>query len=415
MRVTTALKHLIRLPGVNISAVEFGSTAVVVTVSLRRRLLVCPDCGSETRAAYEKRGQVVSSWRHLDLGVWRLEIRAYLRRLVCPVHGVRVEGVPFAGPRSGFTTDFEALVAWLATKTDQTTITKLVRIDWDTVGRICARVAAEKLDPTRLDDLSQIGVDEVSWKKHHNYLTLVTNHDTRKVVWAAKGKDSTTLDGFFDELGEAKSAQIAAVSMDMGPAFAKSVRTHAPGAVICFDPFHVIKVAVGALEDVRKEIWRQLRLLPDQSVAKQFRGARWALLKNPGDLTDPQAATLAGIRQNGGALWRAYNLKEALRACFAGDLDADDTMAMLDRWSSWAQRSRLEPFIKAARTIRKHRDGILAAINHKLTNGLIEGLNNKVRMIIRRAYGFHSAEASIALVMLSCGPVDLALPYERAA
>lgn len=415
MRVTTAFNHLLQLQGVNVTDVQFEPSAVVVTVALRRRLLICPDCEYQTGAAYEIDRDDVSLWRHLDLGVWRLQIQAKLRRLECPTHGVRVEGVPFAGARSGFTTDFESLVAWLATKTDKTTITTLVRIDWKTVGRICTRVVAERLDPKRLDDLFKIGVDEISWKKHHNYLTLVTNHDTRKVVWAAKGKDTATLDGFFTELGEDKSAGITAVSMDMGPAFAKGVRTNAPQAVICFDPFHVIKVAVGALEEVRKDIWRELRTLPDQSVAKAFRGARWALLKNPDDLNDSQAATLAGIRRTGGELWRAYNLKEALRACFDGDLNPEETMDMLDRWCSWAQRSRLEPFIKAGRTIRKHRDGILAAINHKLSNGLIEGLNNKVRLIIRRAYGFHSADAAIALVMLSCGPVELTLPHQKAA
>lgn len=256
---------------------------MVVTVALRRRRLVCPLCGYQTAAAYEIERRDVSSWRHLDLGTWRLEIRAELRRLRCPIHGVRVEAVPFARHGSGFTADFEALVAWLATKTDKTTITRLVRIDWETVGRICSRVVANELDPSRLDGLFEIGVDEVSWRKHHNYLTLVTNHRTRKVVWGAKGKDTAALDGFFDELGEERSAQVTAVSMDMGPAFAKSVRAegHAPQAVICFDPFHVVKAMTDALEELRRDLWQQMRLLPDPAIAKRFKGARWALLKNP--------------------------------------------------------------------------------------------------------------------------------------
>ena len=305
----------------------------------------------------------------------------------------------------------------LATKTDKTTITRLVRIDWATVGRICARVVADKLDPSRLDDLFEIGVDEVSWRKHHNYLTLVTDHRSRKVVWGAKGKDAKALDGFFDELGEQRSAQIKAVSMDMGPAFAKSVRAegHAPQAVICFDPFHVVKAMTDALEELRRDIWQQMRRLPDPAMAKRFKGARWALLKNPEDLTAAQAATLASVRRNGGAIWRGYQLKEAGREIFAGDLDADEVIEMVDRWCSRAQRSRLAPFVKAAATVRKHRHGIAAAVRHGLSNGLIEGLNNKVRLIIRRAYGFHSADAALALVMLSCGPIELRLPHERAA
>jgi transposase len=417
VRVTTAFKRLLRLDGVRVTNVEFLTGAVVVTVALRRRKLLCPICGHQTSAAYEARRSDVSRWRHLDLGTWRLEVRAELRRLRCPAHGVRVEAVPFARPGSGFTSDFEALVAWLATKTDKTTITRLVRIDWETVGRICARVVADELDPSRLDGLFEIGVDEVSWRKHHNYLTLVTDHRTRKVVWGAKGKDAKALDGFFDELGAARSAQLTAVSMDMGPAFAKSVGAegHAPQAVICFDPFHVVKAMTDALEELRRDIWQQTRLLPDPAVAKRFKGARWALLKNPDDLTGAQADTLRSIRRNGGAVWRGYQLKEAGRQIFAGDLDPAEAIELIDRWCARAQRSRLAPFVKAAATVRKHRDGILAAIRYGLSNGLIEGLNNKVRLIIRRAYGFHSADAALALVMLSCGPIELRLPHDRAA
>lgn len=417
MRVTAAFKRLLALPGVTVTDVEFGAGVVAVTVALRRRKLICPVCGFTTASAYEARRHDVSRWRHLDLGTWRLEVRAELRRLHCPTHGVRVEAVSFARHGSGFTADFEALVAWLATKTDKTTITRLVRIDWKTVGRICARVVADELDPSRLDGLFEIGVDEVSWRKHHNYLTLVTDHRTRKVVWGAKGKDAKALDGFFDELGEQRSAQIKAVSMDMGPAFAKSVRAegHAPQAVICFDPFHVVKAMTDALEELRRDIWQQLRQLPDPGMAKRFKGARWALLKNPGDLTGAQAATLASVRRNGGAMWRGYQLKEAGREIFAGDLDSDEVIDLVDRWCSRAQRSRLAPFVKAAATVRKHRDGIAAAVRHGLSNGLIEGLNNKVRLIIRRAYGFHTANAALALVMLSCGPIELRLPHERAA
>jgi transposase len=413
MRVTTAFNRLLKLDGVNVTDVEIGIDTVTVRVGLRRRKLVCPECSYTTRSRYDTR-PVASSWRHLRLGTLKLIVRAELRRLACPDHGVRVEGVPFARPSSRFTRDFEQLVAWLATKMDTDALRRLVGIDWDTVGRICDRVVADELDPGRLDDLFNMGVDEVSWKRHHNYMTLVVNHDTNKVVWGAEGRDAKALDGFFDELGAARSAQIEAVSMDMGPAFRKSVTAdgHAPQATICFDPFHVVKVGTDALNTVRRDIWQQLRRLPDPDFAKKFKGARWALLKNPEDLTDRQAATLAAIKRNGGALWRAYQRKEELRAIFAGDLDEHDTAELLDRWCARVQRSRLEPFVKAGRTIRKHRDGILAAIRLGLTNARLEGLNQRVALIVRRAFGFHSAKAALALVMLSCGPINLTLPWE---
>ena len=412
MRVTTAFKHLLRLPGVNVRAVVFDKDRVIVTVALRRRRLVCPLCEHSTRARYDSR-DVDSRWRHLDLGPWSLEVRARLRRLSCPAHGVRVEGVPFARHRLEFTRDFEDLVAWLAAKTDKTAIERLLRIAWRTVGAIVERVVADELDPKRLDELFEIGIDEISWRKQHNYLTLVSDHRSGKVVWGAQGKDTKTADKFFAELGKERSSQLTAVSMDMGKAFPKSVRKedHAPQATICIDPFHVVALATKALDDVRRAVWNDMRAI-DQNAAKKFKDARWSLMKNPGNLTDKQAVTLRRLKRRGGDLWRAYRLKESCRAIFSGDLDPDDVAELLDRLISQAQRSRLEPFVKLSRTLRANRDGILAAIRLGINNGRAEGLNNVVRLITRRAYGFHSAAAAIALVMLCCGPITLRLPYE---
>jgi transposase len=404
----------LRLDDVNVTAVEWFTQLVVVTVVLRRRRLWCPHCSFKTSARYDTR-PVASRWRHLDLGVWRVEVRATLRRLRCPTHGVVVEAVPFARPGAHLTRDFDDLLAWLATRMDKTAIARLCRVSWRTVGRACARVVAAELDPGRLDGLFRIGVDEISWRKHHKYLTLVVDHDRAKVVWGGAGRDATTLDGFFDELGPARSAAIEAVSLDLGPAYLKSVRTdgHAPQAIVCADVFHLVKLVGDALDDVRRQLWNDLRGLPDDRWAKAFKGSRWCLLKNPEDLTDTQAAQLARIRRTRGSIWRAYEMKEQFRAIFAGDLDPADAIALLDRWIARAQRSRLPAFVKVARTMRDRRGLIVNALEHGISNGRVEGLNTKVRLIVRRAYGFHSAEATLALVMLACGPITLTLPHEH--
>jgi len=414
MRVTTAFKRLMDLPGVTVSDVDFQPAKVVVTVMLRGRKLFCPECGFTTKARYDTR-PVFSTWRHLDLGRWRLEVRAPLRRIDCPRHGARIEGVPFARAGSRFTRDFEDLVGWLATTMDKTALCRLVRIDWDTTGRIIERVMETGLDPNRLDNLFVCGADEVSWRKGHSYLTLVSNNDTGKFVWGKEGKDTATLDCFFDELGEERSAAIEAMSMDMGPSFEKSARKpgHATKAVICFDPFHVVQAGTKALEKVRRQVWQDLRKLPDKDAARRFKGARWALLKNPGDLNDDQSATLRKLKRRGGDLWRAYALKEALRAIFAGDLTEDEVGMLLDRFCSRAQRSRLKPFVTLAKTIRKRREGILAAVRLGVNNARHEGLNRRVRLIINRAYGFHSANAALALIMVTLGPIEHVLPHER--
>ena len=446
MRVTSAFSRLVCLPDVWVRHVRLEADRVVLEVALRRRRLQGPRCGFSTAARKDTR-RVDSVWRHLDLGVWRLEIHCRRRRLRCPRHGVLAEGVPFARHRAGFTRDFEALVAWLAARTDKSAICRLLRIDWDTVGRIITRVCADELDPDRLTALFDIGIDEVSWKRQHNYLTLVADHRAGKIVWGCDGAGEKAAERFFAELdpGSPRAAppalqddaadaslsarerwathepkppvaeragRLAAVSLDMGHGYAAAARWHAPQAIQCIDPYHVVALANKALDEVRRDYWNELRQSSDPQVAKRFKDARWSLLKAPANLTDSQAVTLRRIKAAGGEVWRAYTLKEATRAIFAPDLTVADVEILIDRLLSRLARSRLEPFVRLGKTIRRHRDGILAAVRLGINQGRTEALNNKVRLIVRRAYGFHSAKAALALVMLTCGPITLHLPHE---
>lgn len=292
MRASTLLNAVLELSGVRVGKAAVVDGELLVRVRLRSQKLTCPRCEFTTRHRYDTR-RVDSSWRHLDMGGRVCRIVLPRRRLRCPDHGVRTEGVPFARDGSGHTRDFEDLVAWLVTKTDKTTVAGFARVAWRTVGAICERVVVDVLDPDRLCGLVDIGVDEISWRKHHRYLTLVSNHDTGKIIWGRPGKDTAALRAFFDELPEGTES-IEAVSMDMGPAYAKAVRERAPSAVICFDPFHVVKLVTDALEAVRRQLWQSARTMPDQHIANAFKGARWALLKNPADLTDEQSQTPAG-------------------------------------------------------------------------------------------------------------------------
>ena len=447
MRVTSALSRLLDLPGVWVRSVSFEPDRVRVSVALRRRRLHCPKCSYSTRHRENKQHHD-SVWRHLDLGRWRLEVHARLRRLRCPEHGVHVEGVPFARDGARFTRDFEDLVAWLVTKTDKTATCRLTRIDWQTIGRIIERVGDELLCEDRLSDLFEISIDEVAWRKGHRYLTLIGDHRRRCVVWGTEGKGQAAADAFFAELdadtrrrdaehGRAAQAaeiqvkapaqadvendvgeragQLTAVSMDMTGGYAKSVRRHAPQAVICIDNYHVVQLATKALDEVRREHWNELRAAGDPDAAKQFKDSRWSLLKNPADLTDRQADTLTALHAAGGKIPRAWALKEMVRAIFAPGLTVGAVDELIDRLLARLSRSRLKPFVRLGRTIRKHRTGILAARRMKLSNARAEALNNKAKLITRRAYGFHSANAALALIHLTCGPITLTLPHEQTA
>lgn len=191
---------------------------------------------------------------------------------------------------------------------------------------------------------------------------MVTDHAKGKVVWTGEGRDADTAGELFGELGPARSAELAAVSMDMSPAYAKAVAEHAGQATIVWDPFHVVALAGKALDEVRRAHWNHLRVHEGNQAARKFKGARWALRKRPENLTERQAETLRELERTGGRVWRAHQLKEALRAVFADDLAYDEAVELLDRFLSRAQRCRTGEFVKLGRTIREHRHSVLEAV-----------------------------------------------------
>jgi transposase len=319
---------------------------------------------------------------------------------------VIVEQVPWAAHGSRFTREFEEMTAYLAQRMDRTAVRLLMGINWRTVGAIVARVVAERLDPQRLENLYVIGVDEISFRRHHNYITVVVDHARRRVVWTGEGKSSETLERFFTDLGPERSKKIATATIDMSQAYINVLRDRAPQAEIIFDRFHVQRLASDAVDEVRRE---QMREAKGTDRAGWIKDTRFALLKNPWNLTGMERLRLSAIQQHNRPLYRAYLLKESL-AKTLDYLQLGRATKALGQWVSWATRSRLKPFVKLARTIKRHKDGILAYIPSRQTNGLTEGLNNKTRLITRRAYGFHSAHALEAMIHLCCGGITLNPP-----
>jgi transposase len=407
VRVTTAFKRVLRLPGASVIDVAFGAQEVVVTVRLRRRRRVCSVCG-QTGAQLEIHDRRVKRWRHLDLGANRCVIECQLRRLRCPdCRTVRLEPVPWARPDSPYTRDFEDVVAWLAQQMAKTPIAGLLRIAWDSVGKVVQRVMADHLDERRLAGLVAIGVDEISYRRGQRYLTCVADHATGVIVWCAPGRNSATLQAFFDELGERRHS-IRAVSIDMSGEYQRAIRAGIPQAEICFDPFHVCRLASRATDQVRRDEYNAHER-SHTATGRWVKGTRWSLLKAPERQTLGQLATLGEVQQANTRLYRAFLRREELRLLYHLP-DPRLAPAHLDAWLAWAARSRLRPFVRLARTLRAHRDGILAAIRLGLSNGRLEGLNSKIRLISHRSFGFHSAAALIALVYLCCSATVIELP-----
>ncbi len=346
-------------------------------------------------------------WRHLDLAGARCFIEYRLRRVRCGDCGVRVEAVPWARPGARHTRDFEDLTAFLAQQMAKTPIAALLRIGWDTVGAIVERVVSDHLDESRLCGLVQVGVDEVSYRKGQRYLTCVADHGSGSIVWMRVGRSAATLQAFFSELGERRQS-IRAVSIDMSAGYENAVRAAVPDAEVAFDPFHVCQLASRAVDDVRRAEWNAKGKSKTKG-GKWVKGVRWSLLKAPERQSVSQLSALGEVSLANRRLFRAFLLKEQLRLLYHLD-DPRQAAELLQAWLAWASRSKLRPFVKLARTIRRHRDGILAAIRLGLSNGRLEGLNSRVRLISHRSFGFHGAPPLIALVYLCCGGVTIAPP-----
>jgi transposase len=374
------------------------------TRSRRRR---CPVCARHC-PGYDQ-GEGRRRWRALDLGVVQAFLEADAPRVRCPAHGVVVAAVPWARHGAGFTRAFEDTTAWLAVHTSRAAVGELLRIAWRTVGRICARVAAEQAaHMDRFQGLRRIGIDEISYKKGHRYLTVVVDHDSGRLIWAAPGHNEHTLERFFDALGTDRSLQLTHISADAAEWIAKVAARRCPQAVLCLDAFHVVKWATDALDQVRRQTWNTARKSGEVALAGQLKGARFALWKNPEDLTRRQRAKLAWIARVNQRLYRAYLLKEELRLVFK--VKGPRAVALLDAWLSWARRCRIPAFVALAQTVTTHRAGIVAALLHGLSNARVESTNTKLRVLTRLAFGFRSPQALIGLAMLSVGGLCPPLP-----
>ena len=276
-----------------------------------------------------------------------------------------------------------------------------MRVAWETVGRVAARVVGRLRVRDPLDGLRHIAIDELSYKRHHHYITIVIN-EHGDVVWTAPGRSADTLHRFFDELGQERAAALETVSVDLSPALTSAVKARCPEATIVYDRFHVQRLAHDALDAVRRAEVREAT----GDDARALKRTRWALQKGPWNLTAIESARLAVVQLTNRSLYRAYLLKETLAAI----LDRNQINVARDKlldWIGWAARSRLEPFRRVGRTIRQHLDGILAYVRTGLSNARAEARIGTVRAITKRSFGFHDPYSLIALITLRCSGLAL--------
>jgi transposase len=398
---------------VQIEGAELVEERLEVTARPRwQQRWCCPSCGLR-RPGYDSPA-APRRWRALDFGRLQVVIVCAVPRVSCPEHGVLVAGVPWARPGARHTRAFEQAAAWCAVEMSSSAAARLLRCSWRTIGTMVARVEADlRAGSDRLDGLTRIGVDEVSYRRRWKYLTVVVDHDRARLVWVGKGACEETLEGFFTALGEDRAQALTHVSADAAPWIRNVVRRRAPQAKLCADPFHIVAWVTDALDQVRRQVWnthrtRQPRGAHGVGEGKVLKDSRWALVKNPEHLSDRQRQQLGYLLTMHPKVIDAWVLKEGLRRVFTSSGQA--AIETFDHWVDRAVVSDLEPFQRLADKLARHRPQIVATLTHGLSNALIESMNTKIRLITRRAFGFRNPDALIALLQLSLSGYRPQLP-----
>lgn len=307
MRVTTAFNRVLQLPGTSVTAVEFTDDAIVLRVRQASRGHRCP-CGQSVRAGYDRSRR---RWRHVDFGSLKVWLEAEIMRIRCPACSrVRTEQVPWARPGARHSRDFDDVVAWLAQRMDKTSVATLMRCAWTTVDHCVARLVSEHLDDARLDGVYRIGVDEISYKRGHRYLTVIADHDTGRVIWVAKERTKEAFQQFFDALGPERAAALQAVTCDAASTYQTQAREQAPNATVCLDPFHIIKWTNEALDATYQAERNPSPQLAAHLGRHGWRRTRTALRTGEEKLRADQQALIDQFRRHRWRLFQAYELKK---------------------------------------------------------------------------------------------------------
>lgn len=410
MRTGSLWARLLDVETTVVESIRFDEDEGVLIARVRpqrRQRNTCGRCGRR-RGRYDN-GDGPRRWRALDLGTLPTYLEASAPRVDCPEHGVVVAAVPWARHDARFTRAFGDQAAWLTTHSAKSTVAQLMRVVWRTVGGIVTRVGAEaEALVDRFAGLRQLGIDEISYRKGQKYLTVVVDHTRGRLLWAKEGRDEQTLAAFFEKLGRKRCARIERVSADGASWIANAVTRYCAQARLCLDPFHVVSWATDALDEVRREVWNDARRSGQTALAKDLKGARFALWKNPETLTERQQARLASVADLNQPLYRAYLLKEQLRQVFK--LKGEAGKQLLQAWLQWARRCRIRPFVAVAKSISNRRADVEATLELGLSNALVESVNTKIRLLMRQAFGFRSPEPLIALALLALGGLCPSLP-----
>lgn len=361
----------------------------------------CPKC--------KKRGKIKNilhearKWRDIRVCGWTVFFLYCTKEIICPQHGRIQEEIPWADAIARITYRVEFLVLTYSQLMTQKAAAELLGFATSTFSDILHRTIARTRDGHRIRGLKAIGVDEVSYQKRHKYVTVVYDLERSRVVWVGKGKERETIDRFFkEELSDYQKKQIAWGCCDMSETYILAIKEHCPNVKLVLDRFHIVKALNEAVDEVRKEQWRNAT----KDERKALKGLRWLLYRHPSKRSPEDKLIIENLRRGNRRIHRACVLKDEFNLFWDFD-DADKSKKFLWRWGTAALKSRIESIRKFVRTIRSHTEDIITFVESRLTNAVAEGLNRIIGIVKNRASGFRSVEAFIDLIYLVLGDVDI--------
>jgi transposase len=398
-RILLGLEEPWRIEGVDLDA---KAETVTVRVALPPGTrLPCPECAAPGCPVHDRRER---TWRHLDTCQFKTLVTAPLPRVDCPRCGVKTVAPPWADGHSRFTLLFERLAIDALLEMSVSGACRLLRLSWDEADRIMRRAVGRGLAKRDLSGLRRIGIDEKAVLKGHNYITVVSDLDTSRVVWIGRGRTRETLEAFFQSLPEGLPRQIECVAMDMWEPFAAACRKWIPAAEgkMVLDKFHIERHLGHAVDTVRRQEHKQLAA----QGRNDLKGTRYTWLYNAENLPRFRREHFALLRQADLKTARAWALKENFRRFWYYIYPAC-ARRFFEAWHQWAVKSQLQPLIAFARTIKRHLPRILNYFKFGITNATAEGLNNKIQTIKKKAYGFRNPQRFINAIYFHCAKLDL--------
>ena len=362
--------------------------------------LVCPECG-EAVPGYDTRKR---QWRHLDTCQYRTILSVEVPRCNCSKDGVHQVSVPWGEAGSRFTALFEALVIDWLKEASISAVGRNLHLSWDQIAGIMERAVKRGLKRREEIFPERIGVDETSYRKRHDYVTIVQDQGSGHVLDVSDGRSGEGLDAFYDGLTDEQLAGIVSVAMDMHQPYIQSTLKHVPDAIekICFDKFHLAKHLGEAVDKVRRHEHKELEKSGDETL----KGTKYVWLQNPENMKPSTASLLDDLRQLTLKTAEAWAIKEYAMTLW-DYVRRGWAVRAWSSWLSWAEDCSLEPMVKAAKTVKNHLWGIVNAIVLKATTAASESLNSRVQKVKKWACGFRNRERFKAAILFHFGGLDL--------